>query len=213
MDNSFTYFGTVFAAFFAIMNPIANTPIFIGLTEDLDARTARKIALRSLLLTYIIVAVFALTGDSLMKFFGITLEAFRIAGGVLVALVGYHLLQGEHSSVHKPGEAQLDAAGNDNATLGIAVSPLAMPLLAGPGTLVTAINFAADSSIAHTSLLLLAFLLICVITYICFVSGKSLTQMLGENFIMVISRIMGLILAAVGTQMLIDGISSAFLAN
>ena len=209
METTLTYFGTVFAAFFAIMNPFANTPVFIGLTEGLDPRTARKIALRSLLLTYAIVAVFALTGDFLLSFFGITLEAFRIAGGVLVALVGYHLLQGEHSSVHKPDASQLDAAGNDDAALGIAVSPLAMPILAGPGTLVTAMNYAAEGSKLHTALLLLAFLLICMITYVCFISGKTLTKFLGENFIMVISRIMGLVLAAVGTQMLIDGISGA----
>lgn len=213
METTLAFFGTVFAAFFAIMNPFANTPVFIGLTEEMDSVTARKIALRSLMLTYCIVAVFALSGDFLLSFFGITLEAFRIAGGVLVALVGYHLLQGEHSSIHKPGEGQLEAAGSDNAALGIAVSPLAMPILAGPGTLVTAMNYAANQSALQIATLLLAFLLICVITYICFVSGKTLTKFLGQNFIMVISRIMGLILAAIGTQMLFDGIKGTLLAG
>ncbi len=209
MGTSLAFFGTVFAAFFAIMNPFANTPVFVGLTEDMDTPTARKIALRSLMLTYCIVAVFALSGDFLLNFFGITLEAFRISGGVLVALVGYHLLQGEHSSIHKPGEGQLQAAGSDDAVLGIAVSPLAMPILAGPGTLVTAMNYAADASIIQIVLLLIAFLSICLITYVCFISGKTLTKYLGQNFIMVISRIMGLILAAIGTQMLISGVKGS----
>ena len=209
MGTSLAFFGTVFAAFFAIMNPFANTPVFVGLTEDMDTPTARKIALRSLMLTYCIVAVFTLSGDFLLNFFGITLEAFRISGGVLVALVGYHLLQGEHSSIHKPGEGQLQAAGSDDAVLGIAVSPLAMPILAGPGTLVTAMNYAADASMAQIVMLLIAFLTICLITYACFVSGKTLTKYLGQNFIMVISRIMGLILAAIGTQMLISGIKGS----
>ncbi|NQY32151.1 MAG: NAAT family transporter [Coraliomargarita sp.] len=213
MESYLTFFGTAFAAFFAIMNPFANTPVFMGLTEELDSKTARKIALRSLTLTFCIVAVFALSGDFLLDFFGITLDAFRIAGGILVGLVGYHLLQGEHSSIHKPSDSQLDAASSDNAALGIAVSPLAMPILAGPGTLVTAMNYAAEGCIVQTSLLLSAFLLICTITYICFVSAKTLTKFLGQNLIMVISRIMGLILAAVGTQMLIEGIKGSLLAN
>ena len=95
----------------------------------------------------------------------------------------------------------------------MAVSPLAMPLLAGPGTLVTAMNFAAAGPRGHLFIVIGAFFAICVVTYFCFIGGKAITRILGKNFIMVISRIMGLILSVVGTQMLIEGIRGAVAAS
>ena len=88
MNPDIAFFGTVFAAFFAIMNPLANTPVFLGLTEGMDVRTTRRLALNSLILTFVIVSVFALLGNAVLSFFGITLYAFKIAGGILVGLVG-----------------------------------------------------------------------------------------------------------------------------
>jgi len=193
------------------MNPFANTPVFLGLTEGMDKKTTRQIASKALVLTFIIMAAFAASGNFLLQFFGITLYAFKIAGGLLVGLVGYHLLQGGDSSVQKPKDEHLQESGN--AVLGMAVSPLAMPLLAGPGTLVTGMNFAADGHRGHLLIVLAAFFLVCLLTFLCFISGQAITRVLGKNFIMVISRIMGLILAVVGTQMLIDGIRAAVAAG
>lgn len=211
MSSHIASFATVFASFFAIMNPFANTPVFLGLTEGMDEKATKQIALRALLLTFIIVSAFAGSGNLLLKFFGITLYAFKIAGGLLVGLVGYHLLQGQSSSIHTPADETLKES--DDAVLGLAVSPLAMPLLAGPGTLVTSMSFAADGPPSQLLIVLAAFFVVCLITYFCFVGGKELTRFLGKNFIMVISRIMGLILAVVGTQMLIDGIRAAVSAS
>ncbi|MDA7922414.1 MarC family protein [Verrucomicrobiales bacterium] len=211
MNPDIAFFGTVFAAFFAIMNPLANTPVFLGLTEGMDVRTTRRLALNSLILTFVIVSVFALLGNAVLSFFGITLYAFKIAGGILVGLVGYHLLQGSSSSVHQPSDEHLQQSGD--ASLGMAVSPLAMPILAGPGTLVTGMNYAADGNNRHLLMVILAFLAVCLMTLFCFLSGKAITKYLGHNFIMVISRIMGLILAVIGTQMLIDGIRAAVVST
>jgi multiple antibiotic resistance protein len=199
-----TLFGTAFAAFFAIMNPVANTPIFLGLTEGMDARTTRRIAFRSTALAFLIVAAFSVGGNYLLHLFGITLSSFRIAGGLLVALVGYHLLQGGHSPVHKSRDSDVNES--EDASADIAVSPLAMPLLAGPGTLVTGMNYAAGSSPERLGVVLGAFLLICVLTYVCFIFGQEMTRFLGKSLVMVISRLMGLILSVIGTQMVIEGI-------
>ncbi len=204
VDHPAALFGTAFAAFFAIMNPIANTPIFLGLTEGMNQKTTRSIALRSVTLAFLIVAAFSVGGHFLLHLFGITLSSFRIAGGLLVALVGYHLLQGGHSPVHKSKEA--DAAGSDDAAMDISVSPLAMPLLAGPGTIVTGMNYAAGASPARLGIVLGAFFLICVLTYLCFMSGQRMTRYLGKSLVMVVSRLMGLILAVIGTQMVIEGV-------
>jgi multiple antibiotic resistance protein len=102
MDHSATFFAAALASFFAIMNPVANTPLFLGLTQQMDEKTTRQVARRAVVLAFVIVAVFSTAGKYIWSIFGVTLPAFRIAGGLLVGLVGFHLLQGEHSSVHKP---------------------------------------------------------------------------------------------------------------
>lgn len=199
-------FTTALTAFFAIMNPIANTTIFVGLTEGEPRKTVNRIALVALLLALAIVATFTLTGSVVLDTFGITIPAFRIAGGLLVALVGFHMLQGTHSRVHKTSDA--DNAESADAAIGIAVSPLALPVLAGPGTIVTAMNYGAHQSLAGRLTVLAAFLVICILSYICFTQGRRLTAFLGKNAIMVVTRLMGLILAALGTQMVIDGVTA-----
>ena len=207
MDNSFVHFSTILMAFFAIMNPIANTPLFVALTNDVDSGMKRKIAIRSIALAFVIIAVFAIAGRTIFDLFGITLPAFRIAGGALIALVGYHMLQGEQSSVHHPSEE--DKQKSQDSALDIAITPLALPVLAGPGTIATAMNFAADSTMPEVIRVVGALAVICALTLISFLMGEKITRYLGQNAIKVITRLMGLILAVIGVQMLVVGINSA----
>jgi len=102
MEGMLLHATTVFMGFFAIMNPIANVPIFLGLTSDDDRQTTRAVALQSLVLAFLVIAVFSIAGKIIFELFGITLPAFRITGGLLVFLIGFHMLQGSHSSVHHP---------------------------------------------------------------------------------------------------------------
>lgn len=208
MSETIFHFVAVFMAFFAIMNPIANSSLFVGLTDGVGPRQQRLIALRSVLVAFIIVAVFAVGGRAIFAMFGITLPAFRIAGGIMIGVIGYHLLQGEHSSFHKPHAPD---AGGEDAAIDIAITPLGIPVLAGPGTIATAMNFAATSTVAEISGVLLAFALICGLTYFAFIGGEWFARILGQNAIKVVSRLMGLILGVIGVQMLIDGVRGAFL--
>lgn len=207
MDNPVVHFTTVLMAFFAIMNPIANAPVFVGLTRDLDTRNQRKIALRAVLLAFAIVTVFSLAGRTIFEVFGITLPAFRIAGGALVGLVGYHMLQGEQSAVHSPRDE--DNEKSRDSSIDLAISPLALPILAGPGTIATAMNYSAEATSPATLRVIAAFALICIVTWAAFVSGQTLTRFLGQNAIKVVTRLMGLILSVIGVQMLIAGIRGA----
>ena len=207
MSELLPLFVSATAAFFAIMNPIANTPIFLGIAEGLDEKAARRLAMQAIVFAFLTVAPFSVCGNLLLHLFGITVSAFRIAGGLLVALVGYHLLQGRHSPVHKP--VQTESAQNADDVSNLAVSPLGMPILAGPGTIVTAMSYADGASAMRIAVVLSAFAAICLVTFICFISGERLTRYLGKNLLMVISRLMGLILAVVGTQMVIEGIRGA----
>ena len=207
MDSSAVHFMTVFMAFFAIMNPVANASLFIGLTQGDERRLRRTIALRSVLVAFAIVAVFAIGGRQIFSIFGITLPAFRIAGGLMIGAIGYHMLQGEASSMHQPSKE--DAVQSNKAALDIAITPLGIPVLAGPGTIATAMNFAAESTLLEITRVLSAFALMCIITFGAFMAGQSLTRLLGQNGIKVISRLMGLIQAVIGVQMVIEGIRGA----
>jgi multiple antibiotic resistance protein len=198
---------SVFMGFFAIMNPIANTPVFLGLTADDSPEMRRAVARKAVILSFLIILVFCAAGKLIFDLFGITLPAFRITGGLLVFLVGFHMLQGDHSSVQHPSEE--DKQQSKEAELEIAVSPLALPILAGPGTIATAMNFASAGGVSEFGITIAAFFVLCLITYVFFVSGERFVGYIGVNGVKVITRIMGLILAVIGTQMVITGISGA----
>jgi len=195
---------TVFVGFFAIMNPIANVPIFLGLTAEDDERTVRTVALRSVLVAFVIVALFSVGGNMILNLFGITLSAFRITGGILIVLIGFHMLQGNHSSVHQLNDE--DNRKCREAALDIAISPLAMPILAGPGTIATAMNFASQGGAIGVIITIASFAVLCLITYLFFVFGEKIVTFIGVGALGVITRMMGLILAVIGVQMIIEGV-------
>jgi multiple antibiotic resistance protein len=199
---------SVFLGFFAIMNPIANTPIFLGLTAGDSPQVVRQVARNAMLLTFVLIVTFSLLGRFIFDMFGITLPAFRITGGILVGLIGYNMLQGEQSTVQTPTEE--DAEDSLRTQLSVAVSPLAVPILAGPGTIATAMNFAAAGGDHELAITALAFAVLCIITYFCFVFGQGMVRFLGQSGLNVVTRMMGLILAVIGVQMLIEGIKGAF---
>ena len=208
MDHPVVHFGTVFMALFAIMNPIANAPAFIAITEGVDKGTQRRVAWTAGALAFAIVAVFALLGQQIFNAFGITLPAFRIAGGVLIGLVGYHMLQGSENVTQTPTAE--DNANSRDAALSLAITPLALPLLAGPGTIATTMNFAAGATWLETGRVLAALIAVCLLNSVAFNSANAMVGYLGQNAIKVVSRLMGLILAVIGVQMLIEGIHGAF---
>ncbi|AMO58840.1 membrane protein [Endozoicomonas montiporae] len=198
---------TVFVGFFAMMNPIANTPIFISLTDGLRPNEKCSIARRSCLIAFLIVATFCLLGKIIFDMFGITIPAFRITGGILVFLIGKDMLSGNTSDVHTPSHE--DNEKSLDAKLSIAISPLATPILGGPGIIASAMNFVGDQGLKEIMVILVALANLCVITYFFFISGERFIKFIGESAIKVISRMMGLILAVMGVQMIILGIYGA----
>ncbi len=208
MDLNWHQAVSVFMGFFAIMNPVAGTPVFLGLTADDDTATRRLIAIRALAVSFGIVLLFAAAGKVIFQAFGITLDAFRIMGGFLVAMVGYKMVQGgEHTPVQKPSRE--DRADSLDSRLDVAITPLAMPLLAGPGTIATAMSFAAGAGLAAFVVTMTAFAVLCVLTFIFFMSGEKFIRYIGKSGIKVVTRLMGLILAVIGVQMLLEGLAGA----
>ncbi|MBN1341684.1 MAG: NAAT family transporter [Phycisphaerae bacterium] len=208
MTEVVSFSATVTMGFFAIMNPIGNTPIFLSLAGTLSPPAQRRIARKAVVLAFVIVAAFAIGGNLLFRAFGITLPAFRIAGGILVFMVGYHLLQGGQSAMHHPSKEPGEAPDPTD----VAVSPLATPILAGPGTIATGMSFAApQASLGHALvvvIVLIVFAIACAATYVCFVIGEKLVAWIGPGIIKVISRLMGLLLTVMAVQMVVLGVKA-----
>ncbi|MBS6732078.1 MAG: MarC family protein [Streptococcus salivarius] len=192
-----------FMAFFAIMNPISNLPAYMALVADDSQKISRKIAFRSLLIAFVIITVFIFSGDFIFKVFGITIVSFRIAGGILVAIIGYHMINGNHSPSYKGMEQQ--AVNSD--PMSIAISPLAMPLFAGPGTITTALSL-ANGGLRNQLITVVAFALLCVITYLLLRSAKQIAGLLGKNLMKIITKMMGLLLFSIGIQMIIVSVQT-----
>ncbi len=201
MNDLYTQVITVFLGFFAIMNPIANTAAFTGLVADKNREEQISIATKAILITFFVILAFSLLGNAIFHLFAITVPALRIAGGILVFIVGYNMLNGHTSKLHSP---------ENNEESDVAISPLAVPLLAGPGTIATAMNFSSSGGMTGIIITVSVFAVLCLITFVCFIFSSKIISAIGKSGISIITRLMGLILAVIGTQMLIDGLRSAF---
>lgn len=207
MESMIGHTLSVFMGFFAIMNPIANLPVFLSLTADDSEDVQRQVARKALILTFGIVFLFIVGGKLIFDLFGITLPAFRITGGILVFLIGFQMLYGKKSTAHQAQTA--DHGSGLESQLSVAITPLAIPILAGPGTIATAMNFASTGGMQAFIITTVALLALCLLTYIFFITGDRFVKYIGDNGIKVVTQIMGLILAVIGTQMIIDGLTGA----
>ncbi|MGJ8760716.1 MULTISPECIES: MarC family protein [unclassified Polaribacter] len=202
MDNLITFAITVFTGFFAITNPISNMTVFVSLTRGLDKETKRDINKRSNIIAFVIVTVFVLLGKYIFELFNISVPAFKITGGILIFYIGFEMLQSKKSDVKNIKNVDVDED--------IAVSPLAIPILAGPGTIVTAMNFVANVQTIHIILVIVIFGTMSLITFYTFRLSDLIVKVVGNNVISVIGKIMGLIIAIIGTGMVITGIKISF---
>lgn len=190
-------------AFFAIMNPIANIPIFMGLVEGETNEQKRRISRTATTTAFAIGVAFILFGTVIFNLFGLTIMAFKIAGGILIFYVGFGMLQSKKSDIH-------DTTNHGKDDDSIAISPIAIPILAGPGTIVTAMNASSHATIPKMVIVIACFAAILLCNYIAFVNSERVVKYLGQNIIKVIGKIMGLILAIIGVNMAIEGVKLAF---
>jgi multiple antibiotic resistance protein len=150
----------------------------------------------------VIVTGFIILGKYVFDLFGITIPAFKITGGILIFFVGFEMIRSQESSI----DNQTDINFNE----GISISPLAIPILAGPGTIVTAMNFTTNASYLQLAIIVIMLGLIMWLNYLAFISSEYLVRYIGKNKIIVIEKIMGLIIAIIGTSMFIEGVKLAF---
>jgi len=202
MENLWLFAITVFTGFFAINSPAGNIPIFLSLTKQADKQTKKKISRKATFTAFVIVTGFIILGKYVFDLFGITIPAFKITGGILIFFVGFEMIRSQESSIDNQTEI--------NFNEGISISPLAIPILAGPGTIVTAMNFTTNASYLQLFIIVIMLGLIMWLNYLAFISSEYLVRYIGKNKITVIEKIMGLIIAIIGTSMFIEGVKLAF---
>lgn len=202
-----TDISTLIAAFvtlFVIIDPPGLTPIFIALTQGMKPAQRRTVALRACLIAAALMLVFLFLGETVLGFIGISMPAFRIAGGILLFLTALEMLfqkrqerREQASSLEEPDDPS--------------VFPLALPLIVGPGTITTLIlltsqaNGAADMA----TIIAVAFsVLLCV--FLAFLAAPPIERALGKTGINIVTRVLGMLLAALATQFVIDGIRQSF---
>jgi multiple antibiotic resistance protein len=195
------------ATFFAMCNPIANTPIFIGMTAGDDAATKKAVARRAVIVAFAIAVVMAAFGKLIGELFGIALPAFKIGAGFLVFMIGYHMVSGESHGSQKASDS--DIKNTLEQELNKAVSPLGIPILAGGGVISSAVVFSATNGFEGLIAVIVGFGIIMIVTYFFFLSGDAVEKKLGQSGINALTRVMGLILLTIGVQIFLGGVSGA----
>jgi len=216
MEAGLAFVLQVFLSFIAIMNPIGNTPIFLSLVSHLPPEEHKKVAFNGTVFAFIVVLVFTVGGNLIFRLFGITLPAFRIGGGILVFMIAYHLVRAKKSHQHHPTEEEHPSLFKkkeeleelDEEAKNIAITPLGTPILAGPGTITTALSLIGKKSDMFSMIVVIGvFGFVCLLTYLCFIYAEHLTRKLKPSAIGAMTRLMGLILTVVAVQMIIEGVS------
>ncbi len=200
MSIDWTFALMAFTGLFAIINPIGNAPIFISLTDNLDRSHQKAIALKAVTVAFILLAVFVIFGYALFNVLNISIQAFRITGGLLVVKVGFDMINSKPKE-HNPSSLP------ETPDMSIAISPLATPIIVGPGTLSTAVSLVGqENKIENSVIIILSAAIILTLSYFIFISSTTLVEKIGKEALNVITKIMGLLIASIGIQMVITSI-------
>ncbi len=204
MDTGFAI--TFFGALFAIMNPISNLPIFLSVTADASAVDQRKIAIKTALYCLILGGCFAVAGTQVLHLFGISVDDFRVAGGLVVLLLALNMLSGNESSAHHGTDAE---KADYPAPETVAFYPLTFPILVGPGTITTLIVYSHQvTDTAHALAYAGVFAGMVALLALTFWNAPMLAKHLSGTARVIMSRLMGMILAAIAIGMIAEGLKA-----
>lgn len=208
LKTEWGYLTGAFVTIFFIVDPFAMVPIYLTLSERFTAADQAHIRRKSTLIALCLLVAFAATGMKFFELFGITLPAFRIAGGILLLVMGVAQLN------QNGGKVSTDEASEGLTKDDISVFPLATPLLAGPGAISTVILYstAAKSALRLGELILAIVACLCT-TYLILRASPGLFRVLGRTGLNLVSRIMGIVLTAVAVQFILIGVTDAWKMN
>lgn len=202
MDTAFLITG--FVTLFVIVDPIGLTPMFVALTQGMSPAERRGVALRALATAAVLLLVFAFAGEAVLHFVGISMPAFRVAGGILLFITALDMLferrtKRREEKTEDPGDIGPDPS----------IFPLAIPLIAGPGGITTVILLAGQQTGALGFLsVVLIILAVLGILLPSFLASSLLERLLGKTGINVVTRLLGMLLAALAVQFVLDGLTA-----
>lgn len=201
MNDIFTFALLSFTSFFTLINPIGVMPVFMTMTAELDERARNKTAKKAVIVAFLTLLLFALSGQLLFNFFGISVNSFRIAGGIIFFYMGQDMLQARLSPM-KLGNDEVKKYISD-----ISITPLAIPMLSGPGSITNAIVLMQDASSLQLKLTLIV--VIAVVCALCFVvlwGSTKIIDLLGPTGNKVLMRLMGLIVMVIAVEFFFSGL-------
>lgn len=202
-------FETLFNAFVTLLvtiDPPGLAPLFLALTVGMNRAERRQVAMRASIIGFALLAVFAVAGAAILAMFGITLPAFRVAGGLLLFWIAFEMIF-ERRQERKGKSA--DTAITIDHIRNIAAFPLAIPLIAGPGAISATVLLSGSLSTVAGTLMLLAIVAACIaITFLVLVLAERIDGVLGETGRSILTRLLGVILAALAVQFVADGIKA-----
>jgi multiple antibiotic resistance protein len=194
-------------ALLAITNPIGNAPLFLSMTAGSAPAKRRRIALLAAIAVFVTLTVIAVAGEAILTTFGVTIDDLRIAGGLVVLLIGLSMLHAQATGIHSSSAETAEGAEKASP----AVVPLAIPIVAGPGAMATVLVTAhGAASAAATATLIAVIAATAAILYACFRAAVPMQRMLGVSGMNIVVRIMGLLLAVIAVDMIAHGLRDEF---
>lgn len=201
MNDALAFGLLCFTSFFTLINPLSTMPVFMTMTAELSEKERNRTAKKATIVALITIIIFALSGQLLFKFFGISVNSFRVVGGVIFFIMGMDMLQARLGQV-KIKDSEVKTYVND-----ISVTPLAIPMICGPGAITNSIVLMEDASTLTRKIILFGtILLVMFITYIIFYSSSRIIKMLGQTGINVMMRLMGLIVMVIAVEFFFSGL-------
>ncbi|MDI6401184.1 MarC family protein [Balneolaceae bacterium ANBcel3] len=203
IQTTIVYLLITIAGIFVIVNPLTTSFVFMSLTTKMSEEEKQQLALKSTKIATSLFFVFALLGGIIFQLFGITLAAFRIAGGIILFGIAMGMIQNKNNSKNKPGTSEGQIADD------ISVIPLAIPFISGPGSIATVMILTSEApTIYHTILVFFAVLVTTVSCYYSMIYSKVIVRYLGDSGKEIITKIFGLILAVISVQFVINGVAN-----
>lgn len=200
-ENYITTFLLYFTSFFTIMNPLGTMPIFMTMTSNLSSEEKNNTARKAHLTAFITLVLFAFTGELMFRFFAISVNSLRMVGGVIFFIMGYDMLQARITRV-KLKEDEISTYVND-----ISITPIAIPLITGPGAITNAIVLMEDAQTIEQKILLIAAIFVVVlISFVILRYSNYVTKVIGETGNNVMMRLMGLIMMVIAIEFFFAGL-------
>ena len=208
MNFNIEFFILCISSLFTVLDPLGNVPIFISMTQDYSQQERNIISLKAIFFSFIVLTLFALIGEFIFSFYNITIHSFRIAGGLLLFKISLDMVESKRSRTKTTPKEEKEAEEKD----AIAFTPLAVPLIAGPGSIATIMILASESKNNNDNFaIFLALAIVLFITLLIFRVSDILSNRLGRSGLRIMKRLMGLILMVISIEFILKGVKDSIL--